>query len=701
MIYFLTKRTHDVKEDVVVLDNFELLHDILKGEKILGLDKEFNGLNELLAIPLLTVIGTKNHQFVIDDNSMNLSELKRYENIRMIGHNIKIDIKIARLQGLDFRVLYDTMIAEQRFGLGSNRVNDLETTYQRRVGKKFSEDKGIRQEFISMNKHSIFKTYHIKYAANDIASLFEIVEKQKYYIGKFDYNKLLYDIEFPLIPILAEAELEGFNINEDEWSSNIQYAKREKFRLEKLMDLELLKLGLIHHKKERQQQNVVQTSLFPSLIKEETKTNLNKGRINYNSSARVRRVFSDLGVPVPTIMRVTKKASGVKEKTSSESIGEDALNTYLIDFPDTPLRAFIELLLEYKQHEKNISSFGEQFLSYEFKNKSGQKRLGFKNPRTNKVHTVYRQCMSETGRLQSGDAKNGFYNSQQIPALVRDGIPIYRKPFTLSRKEIEDNWWVTTCDLTGAEAVIMCAFAKDEQLYEWAVKNDDLHSPMATTCYRALYHYRIKAGLSLTIRDSYNKEYILTADFIVDKNNNKQLRTDFKTITFGAIYGASSFTIARALNVRLKDGTVILNTIKNTIPKTFEMVESAALSAVRLGYALHNSRTKSRRQFMVLHNSDISQDEIIMVQQKARNSLIQGTQADLLKEAMVEIKREFNKLNIPNCMLLQVHDELVWKHKGKEHGEIIRRIMSEVATKYLEGFTVMNAEAETLHNWTK
>lgn len=704
MIYFLTKRPYTSRQhpDIQVLDNFELLHQTLEFEKELGFDKEFNGLNEILSIPLLTIIGTKSIQFVIDDNSMDMSELKRYEDRTLIGHNIKIDIKIARFhQGLNFRNCYDTMIAEQRFGLGSNRPNDLETTYQRRVKKPFPISKDIRQEFLNMDKNSLMEDRHILYAANDIFTLFEIKEAQKFYITKFNYNKILFDIEFPLIPLLADAELEGFQLDETKWKENIQYAKQEKFKLEKLMDIELINLGALHNKRERKIQEVTQTSLFPDLIEAKVSSNQNKNRINYNSSPRVKRVFSDLGLDMPVQVKTTKLANGVKEKIENESIGEAALNAYVLEHPNTPLKKFIEYLLEFKSHEKNISSFGERFLTSNYKNKSGKKSIGFKNPLTGKVHTIYRQCMSETGRLQSGDANIGFYNSQQVPALIKEGIAIYRTPFTLSKQEIADDWWITTCDLTGAEAVIMCAFAQDEQLYEWAVKNDDLHSPMATLCYRALYEYRNKIGKSQIIKDTYNVEYTLSEDFVINKKHNKQLRTDFKTITFGVIYGASASTVARALNIPIKEGDVIVKAIKAAIPKTFKMVEAASKFAIEKGYTIHNDRTNTRRQFMVLHNAEISREEIVSVEQKARNSLIQGTQADLVKEAIVEIAKEFVRRNVPNVLLLQVHDELVWKHKGKENGQIIKNIMSEVATKYLKGFTVMNAEAETLHHWTK
>lgn len=73
----------------------------------------------------------------------------------------------------------------------------------------------------------------------------------------------------------------------------------------------------------------------------------------------------------------------------------------------------------------------------------------------------------------------------------------------------------------------------------------------------------------------------------------------------------------------------------------------------------------------------------------------------MVKEAMIEVYKKFEELNIPHCPLLQVHDELVWKHKGKEHGEWVPLIMGEVATKYLEGFTIMKADKKTERTWVK
>ena len=698
MIYFITKRKHNVQaNDILIQDNLGYLCEYLSNLDLIGYDKEFNGLNELYTTPLLTVFGDEKVQFVIDDTSIDLSPLKQFETKKFIGHNIKIDIKVARFhQGLNFRNLYDTMIVEQRLGLGSMRPNTLEATYLRRCGKPMPEGKAIRDEFTKMDRGSEFSDKHIRYAAGDIAVLFPIKKEQERLITKFNYHHLLFNIEFPLISLLADAELEGFYINKEQWEKNIRDNKDKQLELEREMDEELSKLGIFKYNRQRKIQEVIQTSLFPSLIEEKISSNLNKGRINYGSPKEVLSIFDKLGIDRPVFERkVQDKTTGVKTKETTHSIGEEALNLYLIKYPKTKLRVFIEALLEHKGVTKNIDAFGRSFLLPMVQTKTS-KKLGFKNNKTGKVHTIYRQCMSKTGRLQSGDAKIGFYNSQQIPARKE-----YRHPFTLSQQEIENDWWITTSDLTGAEAVIMCAFAKDKQLYKWAVEEDDLHSPVATECYRQLYKFRKLTKKPLILKDSYNKQYELTEHIVIDKHNNKQLRTDFKSVTFGVIYGAGARTIADTLNVPKEEAQFIIDIIQDLFKDTIEMVKERAEFAKVYGYVLHNTRSNSRKYFPPIIRGGTSREELVMVEQEARNCIIQGTQADLLKEAMVEIDKEFTRRNVPNCLLLQVHDELVWKHKGKENGLIIPNLMGEVATKYLEGFTVMKAEAETLHHWTK
>lgn len=271
--------------------------------------------------------------------------------------------------------------------------------------------------------------------------------------------------------------------------------------------------------------------------------------------------------------------------------------------------------------------------------------------------------------------------------------------------EDDNEVWITTSDLTGAEVTIACAFAKDQQLYKWAIEEDDLHSPLATACWREIAKQRVRKNLSLKVKDTRGGIHILDPDMIINKakdNTYGQLRTDYKNGgTFGMIYGAKETTVSKYFNIYKNEGGLMVETIKSLIPDTFRMVEEAARFAIVNRYLIFNTRTNSRKWFLPYQKEPLSADQKSKIEGEARNARMQGTQADMIKEAIWEVDQYFRQRNIPNKMLLTIHDELVWKHHGKKHGAEIARIMGEVGTKYLEGFTVMKAHAETTTHWIK
>lgn len=716
MIYFITKRPHHFNNDprVTITNDTSLVKRYLDKLEVMGFDQEFNGLNPILSIPLLLQVGDEHNQFVIDNISYpNQSWLNPYRKKEWVGHNIKIDISVATVNGFELKPMemkiYDTMITEQRLGLDSKRGNDLKSTYERRCGKPLN--KNPRERFTTMDKNSTFELDDILYAAGDIPVLFEIKREQEFFVRKWKLEFLLEGIEFPLVPILAKMELEGINIDEEKWYGILEDNKKLLLERELILDEELRKLGMKIPL--RRKEEVIQIGLFGENT---SKTNLAVNNTNYSSSAQVQHIFRMLGQIVPReSKKVVDKYTKSKTYEDKDTLQEGAVLTYIIENPDSIMIPFLEKYLKYKEVEKEISSFGLKFIKTDIKTKSGIRQLGYKRNETGKVHTIYRQCFTKTGRMASGESKWGMYNSQQIPAIAK-----YRTSFTLSYKEIADDWWITTADLSGAETVIMCAFAKDPVLYKWAIEEDDLHSPMATLCWRAIYQDRknkvdnalatgrlVQTDKSVfKTKDSRGKYHVLTADMSITKDDDgiyKQLRTDFKAVTFGVIYGAEAKTIAKVLNIPRHEAQIVIDTIRFTIPETFKMVLKAAQDALNNAYVVHNTRTNSIKWFMPvfkgLNNMDSS--EVSSVSSEARNTRIQGTQADMVKEAMVEVYRKFEELGIPHCPLLQVHDELVWKHKGKEHGEWVPLIMGEVATKYLEGFTIMKADRKIERTWVK
>ncbi len=704
-VFFVSTRTHPIDDpNIIIIDTLEPVKQYLDNLEVIGYDKEFNGLNHFYAIPLLTAVGDEHNQFIIDDYSFpDLSWLNPYRKREFIGHNIKIDLLMSSHQGFWFERVYDTMIVEQRVGLDSKRLNNLEATYERRLLKPLPQDKSVRDDFLLMKRGSVFQNKHIIYTAYDISVLFSIKEVQKRYIDLYNMHFLLYSIEFPLVAVTASMELEGINIDEKKWEKNIDDSKKELLKLERELDDELRLLG--YKIPIRNRVEVIQPSLFGD---QATITqNKNLRHISYSSPLQIQKIFNKLGLTIPTKTDKTSKdkITGRKTYEDKNSVQEDALNTYLLDNPRSPLKSFLLKYIEFKGVEKQINAFGYKFIRYEVVNKTKKRSLGYKNRITGRVHTSYRQCFTKTGRFASGDALHGFFNSQQIPAEKK-----FRTPFTLSQEEIDEGWVLVTSDLTGAETVIMCAFAKDENLKRWALENDDLHSPMATKCWKAVYEYRKKMLGSLSASKTYYQindlkqgSYTLTEDFLIDKNTNKQLRTDFKSVTFAVIYRAERKTISKYLNIPEGEAQVIIDTIKITIPDTFRMVDEAISMALHTARVVHNTRTNSHKWFIPALKgfSRLDRSEISTISGEASNCRIQGTQADMVKEAMVVLYR-FAKLNgIQMKFVFQVHDELVIKVKGREYAHYVPKIMGRTATKYLEGFTQMKAEEQVLTHWNK
>lgn len=436
MNYFITTRKHLVSHpDILITDSLLpllfFLDEVSKSSRpVIAYDKEFSGLNELNAIPLLTQIGNEKDAFVIDDVSFpDLSYLQPYTNLLFVGHFIKIDIKISRLQGIDLRNVYDTGITEQRLGLDSKRKNDLDSVHERRLGYRMPFKDFGGKNFSNMNAKSLFENKHILYSGGDVKPLIPIMEAQKPYIEKFGMHDLIRN-EMRIIPIIADSELEGMNIDEERWKANIEHNKLRLINIERALDDELVELGIIKQKSQRVLAEVTQSNLFGF---EDRITKVpQKSRINYSSSTQVLPIFEKLGYEKPKeLKKIKDKATGGYKYEEKESIGEACIQSFNLNNPDNLLFSFINILLDYKEVDKELSSFGEKFLHSRVLKSNGQWEIGYKNDKTGRVHTIYRQVETTTGRLASGESKVGYYNSQQIPAIIK-----YRRCFTLSKEEL-------------------------------------------------------------------------------------------------------------------------------------------------------------------------------------------------------------------------------------------------------------------------
>lgn len=419
MIKFITNREHDTTyERVDISDCLEYC----KGKSVLSLDCEFNNLDTQLATLLMVIIGDNERSYVIDATSVDISRLKPLESKLFVGHNIKIDYTVCKVNGFTFRDVFDTMIAEQRLGLGSGRKNSLQATLERRFGIEM--EKETRNEFIYMNERSRFNNKHLEYAANDTTHLLRLMELQSKLIAKFDMGFLLYSIEFPLVTIIGDCELEGFVLDEVAWGNIIEENKLKKNKLLREMDTEVSQLAMAsktgigiqdaimakycHH---REIQEVTQTDLFGNHVTTEVKP---KKPINYGSPKQMKTLFNDFELAPPT------------DSGGKETIATPALEAYIKENPGTSLEGFLIKYIEHSGVAKQLSTYGKSFLD-------------MINPVTKKIHTTFRICATDTGRFASGNTKAGFPNLQNIPADTK-----FRHCFG-----VEEGYEVTTCDLSG------------------------------------------------------------------------------------------------------------------------------------------------------------------------------------------------------------------------------------------------------------
>jgi DNA polymerase I-like protein with 3'-5' exonuclease and polymerase domains len=725
MIIFITNKQHKVLEtEIVKIQNTITNEDLIyiQNQPILGFDLETNALDPFISDILLLIIGTKDKQFVIDIHSF--SEKEQYdlffscfkENKIFLGANCKFDYSFIKVKyNISILKMFDVMIAEQRIRQGFPTSNSLAAIVERRLKYIPNEmKKDIRLDFIGANKNNfIFENKHIEYAAGDIKYLFDIRELQKESISKLNLEFLIYNIEFPLIRRLADAELNGFVLNENKWKDLIKSNEENKFIKELELDEEFRKLRNYLPKEEQiyikngkwdrvrlKKQKTQTLDLFSNIEEIETnkfvkskKEKFKSPYINYSSTSELVYIFASLGLSLPTKLGeyitptfTIKKGKRVIDKSlHSFTTGKQAIESYVIENPNSIGENFVKTLIKYRKYTTRLNTFGEEFL------------IKYKNPITNKFHTVFRQAHAITGRLQSGDESSGRFNSQNIPA-EKD----YRECFYFDK-----DYLICTTDLSSAEAVIMIDKARDDKFYKMAILNDDAHSPLATAVWREIFKYRGNEKLANT--------------FVVSKEENKHLRTAFKPMTFGSIYGMFVKKTAKTLSITLEEAKIALKTIKTMIPKTFKMVENNSKFAQENGYIVLNTRTNSRIWYPDImisknNNSEIPFDILHEVDGSARNAPIQGTQADMLKEAIVEIGKEIDRQNLNIKLLGQVHDELIYAiHKDiievefiKDNKEVelvkpelfIQNWMCQVANRYLS-FIKMTASTHIGTTWTK
>ena len=245
-----------------------------------------------------------------------------------------------------------------------------------------------------------------------------------------------------------------------------------------------------------------------------------------------------------------------------------------------------------------------------------------------RIHTMFNQTLTRTGRLSSSNP-----NLQNIPIKIEEGRLI-RKAFVADCDSV-----LLSSDYSQIELRMFAHMSNATNLVEAFISGEDIHRKTASD--------------------------ILGVDI---SNVTKQMRYQAKAVNFGILYGISSFGLSEDLNMDVKDAKKFIDNYLATYPGIKEYTESVIKNAYDQGYV--KTIMNRKRTIEELNNKNYMIRS--MGERMALNTPVQGSSADILKKAMIEIYNEFNKLNLKSKMLIQVHDELVFNVLENEKEKVIQ-----------------------------
>ena len=260
------------------------------------------------------------------------------------------------------------------------------------------------------------------------------------------------------------------------------------------------------------------------------------------------------------------------------------------------------------------------------------------NPRTGHIHTSFNQALTATGRLSSSDP-----NLQNIPVRTDDGKEI-RKCFIP-----EDGCLFFSADYSQIELRIMAHLSEDENMMEAFREGHDIHRATAAK----IWHVDI--------------------DKVTDAQRKKA-----KQANFGIIYGITTYGLAQHMDIPNGEAKELIEGYFRTFPKVQAYMEHAKEEARAKGYA---ETLFHRRRYL----ADINSRNATVrgfAERNAINAPIQGTEADIIKVAMVRIWERFKKEGIRSKMILQVHDELNFSVFPEEREQVERIVIEEMQNAY-------------------
>lgn len=493
------------------------------------------------------------------------------EHIMKVGQNIKYDYEVLRRYGIEVREpMFDTMLAHYivQPELHHNMDYMAETLlgYQTIHIDQLSGPRGKGQR--SMRDLQPQEVY--EYAAEDADVTLRLKNVLEQKLKEVDGERLFYDIEMPLVPVLAEMELTGVCLD------TAALAETGKNFNRRLAEYE------------------------QKIYAEAGET------FNISSPKQVGDILFGK-------MKIVDKPK--KTKTGQYVTSEEVLTQLRSRAP------IVDDILSYRGLKKLLGTYVEAL-----------PRLI--NPRTSHIHTCFNQAITATGRLSSSDP-----NLQNIPIRDDDGKEI-RKSFVP-----EPGCLFFSADYSQIELRIMAHLSQDEHMLDAFRSGTDIHAATAAK----IWHVPVEEV-------------------------TPEQRKKAKQANFGIIYGISTYGLAQRMNISNSEARQLIDDYFATFPRVKAYMDEAIATCREKGYA---ETIYHRRRYL----PDIASRNATVrgfAERNAINAPIQGSEADIIKVAMIHIFKRFAAEGLRSRMILQVHDELNFSVYPEEREQVERIVIEEM-----------------------
>ena len=514
------------------------------------------------------------------------------------AHNASYDLVMMRRYGIDVQpITFDTMVAEWVCDPTSRNLG-LKNLAWVRTGVRMTEISdliGTGKNQITMDRVPVERA--APYAAADAVLTHRLAALLKPELEERNAWKLFSQIEMPLIPVIADMEMNGV-----------------------LLDVDYL--------------HALSKDLGDRLVTiAEEIYDLSGGPFNIGSPKQLNDIlFEKLGLPT----------EGLRKTTHGLSTAADVLDSLRDAHP------IVERILAWRELSKLQSTYVDALPA-------------LINPRTGRVHTHFNQTGTATGRVSSIDP-----NLQNIPVRTEEGRRVRHAFIT------PDGCSMLSVDYSQVELRILAHYSQDDALLEAFRNGVDIHRATAA----AVYNVPLDAV-------TYEQ------------------RSFAKSVNFGLMYGMGAFRLARDSALTLAEAEDFITNYFHQFPGVRTYLDGSLEQARQRGYV--ETLLGRRRYFRILEDKGDKPSRTPAYQRAEREAInmpVQGTAADIIKIAMINLARALKDGGFQSRMILQVHDELVLEGPDEE----MTRIAPLVIEVMESAFTLdapLRADARIGPNWAE